>query len=315
MHAESKIIREPNMLSHKYTYEQCLKRSEQVCWKIENVLGTAGFDFGRPFMPERLAQVEELSFLKEHEKLKLNQIRGYSYLLLFEFVEEFIVAQIMQLAHAHRFGDEIALRALLRFAEEEVKHQALFARAQEIFRVGFGSECAGITGRVEVANVVLSKSELAVMLLTDMLEWMTQLHYLEFFRDAELDPTFKDILKNHWIEEAQHTKLNSLEISRLAAKCTPEQRERAVDEVLEIGGAFDGLLKAQALLDITSLEQAVNRFFTEGQKAELLERQHRAYRYTFLVSALRHPNFAQVVSELTEGGSAKLSRAADALSQ
>jgi len=42
-------------------------------------------------------------------------------------------------ARADVYGDETRLWALLRFAEEEVKHQEMLRRATEQFRVGSGS--------------------------------------------------------------------------------------------------------------------------------------------------------------------------------
>jgi hypothetical protein len=74
----------------------------------------------------------------------------------------------------------------------------MLKRAIEQFEAGFGVSCGLIPGREEVARVVLGKSPLAVLLLTSLIEWFTQLHYLEHVRDTEdLDDLFRDILKFH----------------------------------------------------------------------------------------------------------------------
>ena len=119
------------------------------------------------------------------------------------------------------------------------------------FEAGFGVSCGVIPGREEVARVVLGKSALAALLLTSMIEWFTQLHYVEHVRDRnELDPLVRDILRFHWIDEAQHAKADTLLIDEVAAGMSATERERAVDELLELGGAVDGLLGRQVELDI-----------------------------------------------------------------
>ena len=53
---------------------------------------------------------------------------GNGYCHIFAFVEEFIIPTIMEEAMKDAYGDEVKLRSLLRFAEEELKHQQLFRR-------------------------------------------------------------------------------------------------------------------------------------------------------------------------------------------
>ena len=162
---------------------------------------------------------------------------------------------------------------------------------------------------------MLGKSPLAALLLTSMVEWFTQLHYVEHVRDSEeLDGLFRDLLRFHWIDESRHARLDTLLIDEVAADLTPEQRERAVDELLELGGAVDGLLAQQLELDIEALARSAGRSFSDAEKREIRREQQRAYRWTFLVSGLEHPKFAQIVRELTEAGPDKIAAAAQALS-
>ena len=107
-----------------------------------------------------------------------------------------------------------------------------------------------------MAEVVRSKSKLAVMILTAIIEWFTQLHYIEHVQDdADLDGLFRDLLRFHWLEESQHAKLDTLLIGEEAEQLTLEEREAAVDEVLELGGAIDGLLLQQIGMNIEALEK------------------------------------------------------------
>jgi len=140
----------------------------------------------------------------------LNQIRGNSYCHIFAFVEEYIVPLVMDRARSDVYGDETRLRSLLRFADEELKHQEMLGRSIEEFQAGFGVSCGLVPGREEVARVVLDTSPLTALLLTSMIEWFTQLHYTEHVReDAELDELFRDILRFHWIDESRHARMDS----------------------------------------------------------------------------------------------------------
>jgi hypothetical protein len=148
-----------------------------------------------------------------------------------------------------------------------------------------------------------------------MIEWFTQLHYVEHVRDrAELDELFRDILRFHWIDESRHARLDSLLIEEVASDLGPEEREAAVDGLLELGNAVDGLLAQQVELDIDALQLATGRRFSESERAEIRIHQQLAYRWTFLVSGLEHPNFVRIVEQLTTAGAEKLAQAAIALS-
>ena len=304
------------MTSTESQYQKCIDNSERVTWTVNDVL-SASFEFKKRFLPETLAQVNELTGLSSSERLLLNQIRALTYAHLFGFVEEFIVREVMVLASRYSAEQAVERRALLRFAEEEVKHQILFERVKASVLERHGG-CGLVPGVDAVAGVVLQKSELCILLLTVMLELMTQHHYTDIFRSSEeresLDPTFVKIFKSHWIEESQHVRLDELEIDRNVAASDEVARETAIDELLEIGGAFDGLLKAQVDLDIESLERLAGRKLAEPEKLNVGMVQHRAYRYTFLVSALKNQRFREMVGSLTKNGLAKIDAAAAALS-
>jgi len=303
------------MLLHTYSYQDCLDNSKKVAWKEDEVFAGKHFDFSKRFLPNTLSGVNEITCLNNDEKRQLNQIMGNAYCHLFAFVEEFIIPMVTEAVLKDVHGDEVRLRALLRFAEEELKHQELFRRSMALFDQGFGTVCGLIPNREEVAKVVLSKSRLAGLYLTTVIEWFTQVHYIEHVRDdSGLDALFRDLLRVHWLEEAQHAKLDTLLIDELAETATLEEREAAIDELLELGGAVDGLLSQQIELNIETLERATDRRFTAAEKEEITTKTQRAWRWTFLVSGLEHPNFIKLVNELTTEGPGKIRRAAEALS-
>jgi hypothetical protein len=302
------------MLTHDYSYDACLQGSVTKAWTVDDCFRGRDFDFDRPFLPERIAGVNAIGCLDGNARRQLNQIRGNSYCHIFAFVEEYIVPLVLDRARADVYGDETRLWSLLRFAEEEVKHQEMLRRAVDQFQAGFGVTCGLIPGREDIARVVLDASPLTALLLTSMIEWFTQLHYTEHVRaGAELDELFRDILRFHWIDESRHARMDSLLIDEIASRVSADEREQAIDRLLELGGAVDGLLAQQIELDVDALERAAGLSFTDDERNEIRTHQRRAYRWTFLVSGLEHPNFVRVVEQITTAGGAKLASAARAL--
>jgi hypothetical protein len=303
------------VLTREYSYDVCLQNSVKSAWTVEDCFRGRDFDFTKPFLPERIAGVNSISCLDLGEKRMLNQIRGNSYCHIFAFVEEYIVPMVVDRARADVYGDETRLWSLLRFAEEEVKHQQMLRQACQQFEAGFGISCELVPGREAVAGAVLNTPPLTALLLTSMIEWFTQLHYVEHVReDGELDELFRDILRFHWIDESRHARMDSLLIEEVSRDLSAEQRDEAISGLFELGGAVDELLARQAEMDIDALERAARRSFTPSERDEIRAHQQRAYRWTFLVSGLEHPEFVRVVGQLSEGGPARLGQAAVALS-
>jgi hypothetical protein len=299
------------MISSNYSFVDCLDNAVRSAWSVDDCFQGRDFDFSRRFLPDRIAGVDAITCLDAGEKLRLNQIRGNSYCHIVAFVEEYIISQVLDHARETVYGDETRLQYLLRFAGEESKHQAMMKRAMEQFERGFGVSCGVIPGREDFAGVVLGKSRLAALLLTSLIEWFVQRHYVEHVRDAaDLDELFRDILKYHWIDEAQHAKADTLLTNEATRGLSDEERERAVDELLELGTAVDGLLVQQVEMDIEALAAATGRTFTDDEKEEIRTHQQRSYRWAFLVSGLDHPNFVHIVQQLTGAGSDKIAGAA-----
>ncbi|APR80531.1 Hypothetical protein A7982_05878 [Minicystis rosea] len=292
------------MITMSFDYESCVRASEKISWKLDEVFPPGmKLDFERRFLPDSMLGIDGLAFLSEHERLKLNQIMGNSYLHLFYFVEEYIIASVLQHANAEIFGEPSELRALLRFADEEVKHQLLFQRFRAAFERDFGAPCDVIENPEAVAEVILSKSPMAVLLTTLHLELLTQQHFVEGFREGaakELDPLFASLLKNHWLEEAQHAKIDALELKKLADISSEAQLEAALADYLGILEAFAGLLGQQARLDVNSLERAVGRTFDDAQRAAISEAQTHAYRRAFIVMGIENAGFQRYLSQFHE---------------
>jgi hypothetical protein len=293
------------MLTHNYDYRSNLEASQRVNWKLEDVIEGRTFDFSKPLLPESLAGVNGIRCLNAAEKLKLNQIRGFTYLYLFGLVEEYILPAVIEHAEGSAHGDDYEMRALLRFAEEEAKHIQLFKWFVKEFEKGFGTACGAIGPAKEIAAAILNHSRLGVFLATLHIEWMTQKHYTGSVKEnaaERLDPLFSSLLKHHWLEESQHAKLDTLIVDKIASALEPAKIEAGIDDYMDIGKFLDGGLAAQVQLDLESLQKAIGRTLSAEEKAEIVEAQTKAYRWTFLESGMTHPNFEKSLRELSAMG-------------
>jgi hypothetical protein len=281
-------------------FRDTLVASQKVNWRIEDIIGgDKRLDFTKPFMPEALARVQELSFPSADEKRILNQIRGNAYLGIFGLVEEFILPFVLDHVRPTLDQDDFRVRAFLQFAGEEAKHIQLFKVFSDEFCEGFGSECRIIGPPAEVASAVLAHQPLAVALAILHIEWMSQRHYIESIKgDIEIDLQFKSLLKNHWLEEAQHAKLDTAMVLTLADGMDKEAIKTAVDEYLEIGGFLDQGAKQQTLFDLDSFELATGRTLSEEEREEFIETQYQANRWTYLGSGMTHPKFLETLERL-----------------
>lgn len=304
------------MSSHSYTYQSTLKDALRVNWRVEDLIGGDKLDFTKPFLPDSLAGVNVIQCLNHREKLILNQIRGNSYLHLFALVEEFIVPMVLDQLRRMGYQDIYAAQALLCFAEEESKHIHLFRRFAEEFELSFRTPCVCIGATRNIIDAVLKHSPLGVLLITLHFEWMTQCHYLESIRDnaENLDPQFSSMLKHHWMEEAQHTKLDTLLLAQLAGEISSQEIEAGIADYLAIAKILDEELMTQVQLDIQSLSQATGRTFTDTEKQEIQTIQGQSYRWAFLCAGMTHPSFVKILSELSQTGQAHVTAMAKALS-
>ena len=297
-----------------YSYEAILNASERVQWRIEDLIGgDRRLDFTRPFLPESFARTEALDFLSADERRVLSQVRGHAYLAIFGLVEEFILPFVLDHARPRLAEDDNAVRAFLNFASEEAKHMHLFKRFRAEFDRGFGSRCDVIGPPEAVAKQVLSHEQLAVALVILHIEWMTQRHFIESIRDdSGIDPLFKSLLRHHWMEEAQHAKLDTLMVEAIAAGMSPEEIMKGVDGYLDIGGFLDGGMKQQTELDLAALERAIGRELTPAQRERFLTVQHQANRWTYLGTGMTHGSFLDTLGRLSPAARAKIESVAPA---
>jgi hypothetical protein len=132
--------------------------------------------------------------------------------------------------------------------------------------------------------------------LTCHIELFTQVHYRESLDpDPELSELYRDVFKLHWREEAQHAILDELEWMREDARLGAAERDRAVDDLIALVGAVDGLVQAQARADAAYFARTSPRVVGEEALAQLRLALHAAYRWQYILSGVAHPRFQELL--------------------
>ncbi len=296
-------------------YAKTIEASKKVRWDIErDIIRGRRFDLSEKFLPDGLSMIDELADVLSAEQQRfLGQVQGRTYANMFGLVERFICAKILELSHDHWLGDQTALEALVRFSDEELKHQALFRRVEGLVAEGMPAGYEFAVGPNDVAGFVLGKGTWAVLALTCHIELFSQAHYRQSIDPAEgLSPLFKDIFLFHWKEESQHAILDELEWLRIDATLPSDAaRDTAVGELIELVGGVDGILQAQAKADaryfLRTMKLAEQGPLAERVGATLLK----AYRWQYIVSGALHPHFQKVLGSLVND--AQMSRIQAAL--
>lgn len=283
-------------------YARCIKASKSVRWEIEaDVIRGRSFDRSDKYLPDGLSLVSAFPSLSEDEKRFVSQIQGRTYANVFGLVERFINAKVLELSRAHWLGDQVALEALVRFSDEELKHQELFRRIDEMIGETLPRGYRFDIDANDVAQAVLDKCTWAVLALTLDIELFTQLHYRESIEpDDELSELFKDIFLYHWKEESQHAILDEIEWKRHDAALTAAERDRAVDQFIELVGAVDGILRTQAKADAGYFARNCGRPVDETELATVERAFLKAYRWQYIHSGAGHPRFTRVLSSMID---------------
>ena len=281
-------------------YAKCVEVSKRVRWSIdEDVIKGREFDFTKKFLPDGLSKVATLASLSAAEQRLLSQIQGRTYANMFGLVERFIGAKMLEVSRDHWLGDQTALEALVRFTDEELKHQALFRRIESMMAEGMPAGYTFLPHPNEVASIVLGKSTWSVLALTCLIELFTQAHYRSSIDpDAALSPLWKDVFLYHWKEESQHAILDELEWKRADAKLAPEARDAAVDDLIALAGAIDGMLQAQAAADTHYFVEICGRPLAAADVEQVRAVVLSAYRFQYIVSGVTEPRFGEVLTSL-----------------
>ncbi len=281
-------------------YARCIRASKRVRWDIEeDVIRGRTFDRNEKYMPDGLTLANEFTSLSDAEKRFVSQIQGRTYANVFGVAERFVNAKVLELSRDHWFGDQTALEALVRFCDEELKHQALFRRVETMVADTLPAGYRFDHDANEIAQTVLGKSTWSVLGLTLDIELFTQLHYRQSINAEDgVSELFRDIFLYHWKEESQHAILDELEWVRHDKEITAYERDQAVDDLIELVGAVDGILQAQAEADAAYFIANCGRNLDEFAAEEVGTGFLKSYRWQYIHSGAAHPQFGKILTSL-----------------
>lgn len=171
-------------------YAKVIANSKRIRWDIDaDVIRGRQFDYDKTFLPHGLSLATELPFLSAGQVRLFSQVQGRTYCYLFGLVERFIAAKVLGLSAHYWLGDQTPLEALVRLADEELKHQELFRRLEDRMEDAMPLGYIQTAEADAVAQFVLSKGDWAVLALTLHIELFTLAHYrASIDRDEDVCP-------------------------------------------------------------------------------------------------------------------------------
>ena len=281
-------------------YAVAVDASKRVRWDIDrDVIRGREFDFSRKFLPDSLALIERFGNLNAEGRRLVSHIQGRTYANMFGLVERFIGAKFLDVSRDHSLGDQKAFEALVRSTDEELKHQELFRRLDAMMAAQMPAGYTFLPEPNGVAQAVLGKSTWSVLGLTALIELFVMAHYRSSIEpDTALSDLWKDVFMYHWREESQHVILDELEWRREHEKLDDAARDRAVDDLIALAGAVDGLLQLQAKADAEYFSAIAG--MRPVQEAERVRAAFlAAYRWQYIVSGAQEPRFNAILASLT----------------
>ena len=279
-------------------YSRSIQASKRIRWDIDrDVIRGRSLDRSQKYLPDGLSLTAELSFLTPRERLLMSQVQGRTYANIFGLVERFITAKMLEISKDHWFTNQVALEALVRFSDEEIKHQELFRRVEALAAASMPRGYKFLPNPNDVAHFVLGKSTWSVLALTCHIEIFTQVHYKSSIeRDEDLSKLWRDVFLHHWQEESQHAILDELEWLREDAKLDDDARDRAVTDLIELVAGVDGILQQQSRADADYFIAVCERRFDMAEQRAIRDTVLRAYRWQYIVSGVKHGRFVTMLN-------------------
>lgn len=78
----------------------------------------------------------------------------------------------------------------------------------------------------------------------------------------------------------------------------PEQRDRAVDDLIALVAAVDGILQAQSQADVHYFLSVCGRSFSAEQAQQIQDTVLKAYRWQYILSGVQDERFTAIIGGL-----------------
>jgi hypothetical protein len=93
--------------------------------------------------------------------------------------------------------------------------------------------------------------------------------------------------------------LDEFEWTAEHARLTDEQRDQAVNDLIGLVGAVDGILQAQSASDAGYFLAIAGRDFSATQRDALTAGLLAAYRWQYIISGVQHIHFGRLLTSMT----------------
>lgn len=269
-------------------------------WEVErDVIRGRTFDRTAKFMPDGLSHATRLEFLDARERVLFAQVQGRTYANVFGMLERCIGANMLELSRSQLLGDQASLEALVQCTQDELKHQALFARI-DLMMAGAMPQGYRFKARpTDFTWLVLGRARWSVLALTRLLELGAQAHYRDSIApDPSLSALYKDVFFFHWLDEERHAPVSEREWRAEDARLNGRERCAAVNDFLELLRTLNVLLERQAAADAEYFVRMLKRELTPLEASRVQSTLVRAYRSQHILAGVQHESFANVLAEL-----------------
>ena len=296
-------------ISMSDSYLQSIKSSEKTTWVLDEVLPpTYNLDLTKQFIPMPIkAENKEHGNLSKQELCLLSQLNASCYTYFIEIVERYIVDLVMGQFPLKQTEEKNRIRAMSRFLDEEVKHQQLFERFNQVLEKNLNQHLIVPNNGEIFARKVMAKSPLSIWLLTLHTEVMTHFHYTFLFKSGvDLEPKFIEILKAHWMEESQHVKIDLLEVNELVKSSSEAELHQAIKDYAELMQLVDEELTAANVAVVQNLKSISGIQLSQQQEMNLMDNLIQSSRNLTIHAGLRHATFINAVKSFNLGLELKL---------
>jgi hypothetical protein len=142
-----------------------------------------------------------------------------------------------------------------------------------------------------------------VLALACDIELFSQAHYRSSIEpETDLDPLWKDVFLFHWREESQHAIVDEMEWLREDAKLGHGERDKAVDDLIGLVGAVDGIVQMQAEADAGYFTAIAGDALSPDQARAVHATMLAAYRWQYIVSGVQDPRFLELLGSMIDAG-------------
>lgn len=290
-------------------YSLAIKNSEKSSWILDEVLPeNTVLDLTKQFIPMSPAHgANELSSFSPEEILLISRLHASGYTYLIHIVEEYIVDLVSKQFADPEKMESLRVRALSRFLDEEVKHQQLFARFNDILKKQMQTKILVQDTGHQFSKKILSHRPLSIWLLTLHTEVMTHYHYTDIFKvSAQIEPQFINVLKQHWLEESQHVKIDRLEIQGHIQKSSPEELALVVSDYFQLLKYVDHELHISAQILIENFKAISGSSLDGFREKRLRSFLIRVLRNFMIYAGVKHPTFIEAFKAMGIGAENQL---------